>query len=317
MLTSAEHSATLVHPGLTTTVPKEYVHRAALAEVFLTNWQATAPGCFTVNAQWPRSHSFYTTGRALYDPLLLCETIRQTFPLLLHAAYQVPFGYQLSWSHFSYTADLDAMRIEDVPAELELQVTCSDIRRVRDIPAAMSMDFKVFRNGTLLAVASTRFGCHTPAVYRRMRADRSNTRGVFRAAPTPTEPLPPTVVGRHRVEDVVLSGLVPTRQTPPWLLRIDTRHPVLFDHPVDHVPGMLLLEAVRQSVHAMHPTVDTIAPSSMDISFHRYVEFDSPCTLTIEPADTGPAPLPRTIAIYGDQDGDCVFAATAEARRAD
>ncbi|WP_418959811.1 ScbA/BarX family gamma-butyrolactone biosynthesis protein [Streptomyces tritici] len=317
MLTSAEHPSKLVHPGLTTTVPREYVHRTALAEVFLTDWKATAPDRFTVSAQWPRRHSFYTTGRRLYDPLLLCETIRQTFPLLVHAAYQVPFGHQLSWSHFSFTANPEAMRIGDAPAELELQVTCSDIRRVRGLPAEMSMHFAVVRDEMLLAVADTRFGCHTPAVYRRMRAERSNTLGVFRSAPIPPEPLPAGAVGRGRQEDVVLSGVDVTPQSPAWRLRIDTGHPVLFDHPVDHVPGMLLLEAVRQAVHALHPMDDMLMPIAMDIAFHRYVEFDTPCTLTVESDDSRPSPLPRTIALHGLQNGDRVFSATTEARRVD
>lgn len=32
-----------------------------------------------------------------------------------------------------------------------------------------------------------------------------------------------------------------------WPLRVDRTHPILFDHQLDHVPGMLLLEAARQA----------------------------------------------------------------------
>ncbi|WP_281275492.1 AfsA-related hotdog domain-containing protein [Saccharothrix australiensis] len=41
--------------------------------------------------------------------------------------------------------------------------------------------------------------------------------------------------------------LSPVGRSDSWLPRVDRRHPVLFDHPVDHVPGMALQEAGRQA----------------------------------------------------------------------
>src|SRR3954466_6506532 len=74
------------HVVLTTTVPKEFVHRAAVAEVMLTDWQRTDEAHFKVAAQWPRSHSFFTPSEAGYhDPLIAAETIRQVGTLLGHA----------------------------------------------------------------------------------------------------------------------------------------------------------------------------------------------------------------------------------------
>ncbi|MEU0082468.1 AfsA-related hotdog domain-containing protein, partial [Micromonospora tulbaghiae] len=57
----------------------------------------------------------------------------------------------------------------------------------------------------------------------------------------------------------------------------DRTHPILFDHPLDHVPGMLLLEAARQSTTATlgHTTL----PLHIDSTFTRYVELDTPCTI--------------------------------------
>ncbi|WP_142212826.1 AfsA-related hotdog domain-containing protein [Streptomyces sp. SLBN-118] len=58
--------------------------------------------------------------------------------------------------------------------------------------------------------------------------------------------LPPpaclTPFGRDRFEDVVLAA---TDRPDRWQLRVDTTHPILFDHLVDHAPGMLLLEPAR------------------------------------------------------------------------
>jgi hypothetical protein len=50
----------------------------------------------------------------------------------------------------------------------------------------------------------------------------------------------PSRVGRTHVEDVLLNaaedGLV-----------LDSAHKWLFDHPTDHIPGMLIIEAARQA----------------------------------------------------------------------
>ncbi|WP_419992841.1 ScbA/BarX family gamma-butyrolactone biosynthesis protein [Streptomyces boninensis] len=311
MLSSAERALQVPLSGLTTTVPREYVHRAAVAEVFLTSWHQTGPDAFTVTAQWPRSHSFYGARRATYDPLMLCETIRQAPALLMHAAYRIPSGYQMIWTHFRLTVNPRGLRVERSPAELRMHVTCSEMRRIRDLPAVVTMDFEVMRGAELLAVASTRFSCHSPAVYRRMRGERGDTAKVFAAAPAPAPPVPPSTVGRLVSEDVVLSH--PTAAGPgQWQLRLDTSHPVLFDHSVDHVPGMVLLEAIRQVVHVLHPGDDMCMLTGMDVAFHRYVEFDSPCAVTAEPAQPGCVDPQGRIRIQGVQGEAIAFTATAE-----
>ncbi|MDK9498209.1 ScbA/BarX family gamma-butyrolactone biosynthesis protein [Streptomyces katrae] len=305
MLVTAHGSISAGAPALTTTVPREYVHRAAHSEVFLTGWQRTGAHDFTITAQWPRSHSFYTATAGLHDPLMLCETVRQTFPLLLHTAYGTPLGHQLSWSRFSYALNPHALHVGWTPAELELRVTCSEFVLRRGIPAAVSLDIAVFREGTQIAVADTRFGCIAPAVYRRVRAERSDVRSVFAAVPGPVAPLAPALVGRDNVRDVVLG-----REEGPgrWPLRVDTAHPVLFDHPVDHVPGMVLLEAARQAAHAVRHSAQPVLPTSMDVTFHRYVEFDSPCLIEARP-DTSPGSAPGTLRVDAVQDGQAAFTA--------
>ncbi|MFH8239168.1 ScbA/BarX family gamma-butyrolactone biosynthesis protein [Streptomyces sp. NPDC018321] len=314
MLRSAERAGEAPPAVLTSTVPREYVHRAAVSEVFLTGWQRTGADDFTVSAQWPRSHSFYRTGRTRYDPLLLCETVRQAPALLMHAAYLVPFGHQMIWTRFRFTADPRALRIERRPAELQLYVTCSRMRRIRGVPAAVTMEFQVMRGSEPLGSAVTSFTCHSPAVYRRMRGERGDAARVFGEVSEPAPPLPPGEVGRLIPEDVVLSPSVPAGRPGGWTLRVDTSHPVLFDHPVDHVPGMLLLEAVRQATHALGSRSDMGMPIVMDVEFHRYVEFDSPCTITAEPQPSRAADSRRTVCIKGVQGEATAFTARAEVR---
>jgi 2-oxo-3-(phosphooxy)propyl 3-oxoalkanoate synthase len=287
-----------VRPSLTTTVAKEYVHRAALAEVFLTGWHRTGPDSFLVSAQWPRHHSFYSSRHGVHDPLLLCESLRQCGLLLTHAAFKVPLGYRLSWSGLRYSANPEAMRIGDAPAEIEMHVQCTDMRYRGSLPVAMTMRIEVVLDAALLAVATISFGQHAPAVYRRLRARRSDAAGVCASAPRPASPIPAHLAGRTRREDVVLS---PTEDRLRWRLRVDTSHPVLFEHPVDHVPDMLLLESVRQAGHALHPPGGVMMPTLMDVSFNRCVELDEPCWIEAEamPSTTGSGKATRVNALQG------------------
>lgn len=293
-------------PRLTTTVAREYVHRAALSEVFLTGWEATGADRFGVTAQWPRCHGFYESEYGCYDPLMLCETFRQTFPLLSHAAYGVPFGHQLAWHHLRYALDPRAMTITAVPAEIELRVTCFDIQRRRELPTAMSMSVEVLRDGTPLAEADTRFSILAPAVYRRLRASRADTQRVFSTAPPPPAPIARRDAGRGRHQDVVLAQAPGAGR---WQLRADTSHPVLFDHAVDHVPGMLLLEAVRQAGHALRPAGVPMMPTAMDATFHQYVEFDAPCWIEAQPVPGAAGDARHDVRVDAVQENRLMFTA--------
>ncbi|MCE0444847.1 hypothetical protein LT493_04760 [Streptomyces tricolor] len=76
---------------MTGTVPRELVHKHAPHEVLLTDWTTHGRDRHTVRARWPRFHTFYASRNRRFDPLLFVETVRQTFPLLSHTAYGVPF----------------------------------------------------------------------------------------------------------------------------------------------------------------------------------------------------------------------------------
>ncbi|MEU7562193.1 ScbA/BarX family gamma-butyrolactone biosynthesis protein [Streptomyces eurythermus] len=285
--------------ALTATVPRQYVHRAAVAEVFLTGWRADGPDSFTVAAQWPRAHAFFTPVAGRLDPLLLAETVRQTGALLAHAEYQVPFGHQFLLQSLSYSVTEEGLRIGAAPADVELKITCGDIAYRSGHLSRMRYHAVLLREGRPVAEAEAAFGCASPAVYRRLRAGAPS-----KALPLPRA-LPARAVGREHPQDVVLAAAGrPGR----WRLRADTTHPILFDHPVDHVPGMVLLEAARQAAHALRGASRRQAPITMDSVFTRYVEFGSPCYIEAEDIHSaGPGPRVR---VRGVQDGAETFSAT-------
>lgn len=260
-------------PTLTTTVPKEFVHRAGVAEVLLTDWARVAEDHFAVAAQWPRGHSFFAAVDGCHDPLMAAETIRQTGLLLAHAEFGVPLDQHLLVENLDVSVRPEHIRVAPTPASLEVDVTCSRVTRSRGALSGYRISAKIHREGHLAATGGGSFKCVTPAVHQRLRAGRQQTAG---RSPRPALPAPesPHNVGRLSPADVVLS---PGGEDGRWRLRVDTRHPVLFDQPVDHVPGTVLLEAARQAAHA------TLGRATLALTltgeFLRYVELDTPTTI--------------------------------------
>ncbi|MER6490656.1 AfsA-related hotdog domain-containing protein [Streptomyces griseorubiginosus] len=77
--------------------------------------------------------------------------------------------------------------------------------------------------------------------------------------------------------------LSPTGRPDRRRLRVDTAHPVFFGHPLDHVPGMLLLAAARQAARA-HGGPDGPVPASFHAAFHQFTEVDGPVWIEVSGA---------------------------------
>ncbi|WP_309235443.1 ScbA/BarX family gamma-butyrolactone biosynthesis protein [Streptomyces sp. TRM64462] len=290
---------------LTTTVPRQYVHRAAVAEVFLTGWEETGPHAFTVRAQWPRGHSLFRAAGGHQDPLLIAETIRQAGSLLSHAAYGVPLGHQFLMWDLAFSASPEAVAVAPAPTDLELHVTCRDVAQRRGELTKMRYTASVVRDGRPVATGGASFNCVTPAAYRRLRGERP----FFPSGAMPP-PVAPGLVGRELERDVVLAAPTGDAGTHRWELRVDTGHPVLFDHPVDHVPGMVLLEAARQAAQAVSSR--RILPVAVSTVYENYAEFDAPCWIEATPG--APDALGRpTVEVTGRQADRTVFTSTVTA----
>jgi hypothetical protein len=294
------------HLALTTTVPKEFVHRAAVAEVMLTGWKRIDDSHFTVSAQWPRGHSFFTAVEDCHDPLIAAETIRQVGSLLAHAEFGVPLDHHFLLWELSVDVRPEQLLVGGAPASLELDVHCPEIKwRGRSL-ASLRYEVVMRRDGQVVATGRTFYSCASPAVYRRVRANRT-LGGDCPKLPL-TAPVAPQSVGRMSPMDVVLSPLAEGNR---WQLRMDTRHPVLFDHPVDHVPGMVLIEAARQATATL--LGGSFLPLSLTSTFQRYTELDSPCVIEAGFAPGGSSDHGKSVLVTGHQEGELVFQCTVTA----
>ncbi|MEU0055323.1 ScbA/BarX family gamma-butyrolactone biosynthesis protein [Streptomyces sp. NPDC006334] len=289
-------------PSLTATVARQLVHRAAVAETFLTGWRRTGTDRFSVSAQWPRVHPVHVScDRSAYDPLLVVETVRQSGTLVAHTEYDVPLDHQFVLQEFRIATVAGKLGVGPLPAEPEVELAFTDVRYRGRHPAAVRYSARVLRDGEPLATADVAFSSVSAPVYRRLRGGR--TPGGVTTVPVP-EAVPAAGVGRALAADVVLAG---AGRRDRWQLRVDTAHPVFFDHPLDHVPGMLLLEAARQAARlrtgAEHP------PVAYRARFHQYAELDEP--VWIEARD-GPRDGVQVVGVQGESTVfECLVATAA------
>lgn len=256
---------------------RQLVHRPDPQDVFPTGLTRLTDSQFSVPAHWPRSHRFFAPVAGRYqDPLLIAETMRQATMLIAHAEFGVPLGDAFVMWELRYTSESERLVLGEDPWDITVDVSCSRIQRRGRSLGAMHLELLLHRHGTVLASGGGRISCSSAGAYRRLRGHR----GATLDARIPLLPaVAPRTVGRTSEEDVVLA---PAAAPDTWALRLDTRHPTLFSHPNDHVPGILLLEAARQAAQAASPG-RTFLPTSIQADFLQYVELDRPCWIEARP----------------------------------
>ncbi|WP_199863434.1 MULTISPECIES: ScbA/BarX family gamma-butyrolactone biosynthesis protein [unclassified Streptomyces] len=221
------------------TVSRRLVHRASVTEVFLTDAAVAGTDRFLVGAQLPRNHALYRpeeTGQA--DFMLLVEAVRQAGIFLSHRYHDVPLGHHFIFKALSLRiSDPAALRVGGGPLPVVLDVkvvTPAGGRNPRRFDARFDMVIEV--GGRECARASAGVTVIDGVRYGRLRQ-----RG--RTAQPAARPAPPVGSGEEG-----RGVLLPVAGAPgTWQLLVDPTHPGYFEHPSDHVPGMLLLEAFRQA----------------------------------------------------------------------
>ncbi|WP_432103759.1 ScbA/BarX family gamma-butyrolactone biosynthesis protein [Streptomyces sp. bgisy091] len=272
----------------------EDVHLRRSDTVLLTAWRPVTDGEFSLTASWPPP----ATGLP-YDPRMLTQTVRQSGLLIAHAAYGVPLVNQTLLHNFDFTV-LPGFEVPpDAPAELTIEVSASTPKKPGRSVSSLGVDVRFLQGTTLVARAASEFGWISPRVYSRFRGATRDAGWNTWELPAPSDP---RVVRRPTAAEVVLApGDRPMR----WRLRNNVADVVLFDHPVDHVPGLVLMEAAQQAAQAaLHPA--TLEVTNFSSSFERYTEFDRPCWIEAE-VTSAADPGEVSVLVTATQDGETVF----------
>ncbi|MFJ6774132.1 AfsA-related hotdog domain-containing protein, partial [Kitasatospora sp. NPDC091257] len=160
-------------PRLTSTVAKEYVHRACHAEVFITGSEQLTDTAFAVTAQWPRAHTFFCTPDGTrHDPMQAAETIRQAGLYLAHTRFGVPLDHKFMMWNLDYTTRPRQLPIGAAPTDLTLEVQLLAQPRRSGTTVDFTLETVVRRGAQLAATGYARFTTVPDSTYQRLRRGR-------------------------------------------------------------------------------------------------------------------------------------------------
>ncbi|MEV8327195.1 ScbA/BarX family gamma-butyrolactone biosynthesis protein [Kitasatospora sp. NPDC056731] len=263
------------------TVPRELVHRAAVAEVLLTDVRARGGDRFEAAAQWPRSHPTFPRGRGeRHDPLIAVETARQLGIYLPLRHYGVPADTHLLITDVSCRVDPAAEPRGDGPAAVLCRAQVHGLRTSAENhrPTGMRLRVDCSARGVVFAriEGGTRF-VERPA-YPALRG--TALAGDPADSGPPPDPPSPAEVGVALPSDVLVTRAGSgsrasdgSRADDALLIcPADPAHPFFFDHSSDHMPGMVLLEAARQAA-ALRSAGRLSHPVDYRMKAVRFTEF--------------------------------------------
>lgn len=222
---------------------KELVHRSADDEVLITGATRLDQDNYLVGVVWRRDHRTFDAADGRHSPLMVAEAIRQACIYVGVNFLDVSLDTQFVIRELHFSIDPQAAPTADRDTtKVLLAVQLSETRRdaVTGRPVALAMEATFSAGGRQFATA----GGSARLFDREAYADLRATAPVDRTRPTGAPERPhPDDVGVTTAEDVMLAR----SGDGSWAIApADPGHPFFFDHWVDHLPGMLLLEAARQ-----------------------------------------------------------------------
>ncbi|MFJ8166142.1 ScbA/BarX family gamma-butyrolactone biosynthesis protein [Streptomyces sp. NPDC096136] len=275
------------------TVDRLLVHRDALGEVFLTDLQPIDDQRYAAGVQLPRSHAYYgdhLLRPGCYDPLLLLEACRQAALAGAHRFYGVPSDNKFILTHLRLRLDRPQMVVvRSAPIALALRVTIVSRKEREGRVTGLDYEFDLTVGGVVIGRGAVGLRFKTPTGYLTLRLNNRDGLALPSSAAypvrTPGTPLAPHLVGRANPDNVVLVDTVAAGDTAQALLRIPAQHASMFDHPQDHLPGMVIAEGARQLALFAALDVRGLAGAKtlvteIDVLFTRFGELEDETVLT-------------------------------------
>lgn len=229
------------------TLPKSYVHRAVVGEVFLTDIKKFKDDEFVTAGYLPKAHIYYNdlvyknSNKRIYDAIVLLEICRQSSIIIAHHFFLVPYTSRFIFDN----ADFEFNKLIYHKAEgsnVLVDVKIIEKKYRQGELSGLSFKMTIYIDGLNCAQKFMSISWLSETKWNRLRKIR-NTQNyespIFDYAPA-------EVVGRQLLQNVVIGNVKDDESHFIASVIIDQTHPTIFDHPLDHVPGMLLIEACRQ-----------------------------------------------------------------------
>lgn len=280
--------------SFSTVVPREHVHRSAISEVYLTDIICEKYPRFRLGIQLPRQHSYYSdhvsAGPAAYDPLLLLECTRQASILIAHRHVGAEMDQKFVFNSGALqVADTRGLTVREYPGYGTLDATIISEKkrddRIVGIGLAIEIQLDLRRVATMQMTIQWMPGAAWDKIRTRGRAELDLSAEAPHSIARRTAP---EFVARNSRENVVIGAVAARPDELAAEIVVDERHPSLFDHPLDHIPGAVIFEGLRQTAVIAAYELFGFSPNRLSTvlvsaEFHRFGELELATHATARP----------------------------------
>lgn len=267
---------------------KKILHRIHDSEVFLSKCVLISENSFSALANIPNYHEYYLDHlNNQFDPLFLLECARQAETYIAHTYYDVPLSNKFILNNWSLKCTDD---FKTNPANyncyLNLKIFAYDSKKLKNQLYQQKYKIDVFNQDSFIASIYIAVTYVTDSSYKRIRGNCQEKISKFNSMKSQERCniINPKLISRSLYKNVVISEPL-IQQELCVLLHVDFNNISYFDHPQDHYPAMLLLEAGRQLsllyLNITKRNIPSIIFKSFESTHFAYVEFDSEVFITI------------------------------------
>lgn len=266
------------------------VHKQLPVNVLLTDICGAGSNNFFCTGQIPSNHPLFNgEGKNPKKNIVFYTEVGRQASLAMthlhfHAGLDEAFIFERSEAALTEAAwRLPAeMRTESI--EIEIHVQGTNRRKNGDVCHVIA-DHAIFLSGEKVFRGAGAWTIQPPAIYKRLRRAEIEI-----SATAPDRPCTTAAELPHQLR-MIGGGIVirepEFRDQPSEAsaeLVVDREHPFFFDHPCDHVPGMLLLEGCAQLALQLAARGGSLSGRAMvaayEINFRHFVECRLPTMLT-------------------------------------
>ena len=288
-------------PGFRRSIDRSLVHKAGPEAVWLSDTYKVSDDVYVCHGQVPRAHLFVND---LVPPLLtyddlsfLSELGRQAGISTMHEFEGVPVDWATVFLKMSLTLT-DPQPHEPTLKPVPTTVTVSYTNRELDedgVLTTVGADLTFEVDGVVRATSSILASAYPKVPYKAWRADMRAAKPLDEHPVVDVPPLAPDQVGRRLVENVLIgapSSVDGRTYTLP--VRVDQLHPHFFEHPMDHIPGVVHLEAGRQAALLAASESEGLDPAGAVVArcsarFAEFAELELPLDCSASVGDPRPA----------------------------
>jgi 2-oxo-3-(phosphooxy)propyl 3-oxoalkanoate synthase len=262
------------------------VHKQDPGNVLLTNIRGVGSSSFFCTGRVPGDHPLYNgngknpEGNILFYTEVGRQASLAMTHLLLHAGLDDAFIFERSEAALTEAAWRMPAEVRTESIEIEIHVQEANRRKNGDVCRVIA-DHAMFLGGEQVFRATGAWTIQPSAIYRRLRRAQIEISAADPGRPcTAAAELP----HQRRMRGIVIGEPEFRDQRSEAFAELDREHPFFFDHPCDHVPGMLLLEGCAQLALQMAARGGSLSGrvlvAAYEMNFGRFVEAGLPTMLT-------------------------------------